>query len=129
MLRTLLVVGVLLLGIWRSRKGPFHLLLLYLWLAYFRPEEWVWSDFITPLRLSYWIGLSLLISVVLSSKERFTWGLGPTLLLVFLIHSLLSTVQSDVAAYSWLYWQEFAKILTIGYLMIVMVRDQERFRW
>jgi len=32
--------------------GPFYALLFYLWNAYFRPQEWVFSDWVFSLRLS-----------------------------------------------------------------------------
>ena len=38
MLRALFVIGIICYGCVKSVKGPFYALLLYLWIAYFRPE-------------------------------------------------------------------------------------------
>ena len=44
MLRLILVSLVILVGVFYSTKGPFYVLLFYLWNAYFMPEAWVWNS-------------------------------------------------------------------------------------
>lgn len=45
MLRSLLVIAAVLVGLRYSLKDPFYALLFYLWFGYFRPQEWLWTDF------------------------------------------------------------------------------------
>ena len=44
MLRTIFVFILIVLGIRYSLKGAFYLLLFYLWIAYFRPDAWIFTD-------------------------------------------------------------------------------------
>ena len=52
MLRTLFVLIVATIGGLAAFRGAFYALLWYFWIAYFRPETWVWNDLISQLRLS-----------------------------------------------------------------------------
>ena len=40
-------------------QGPLYAAALYLWIAYFRPETWAWSDVFKTLDLSYFAGAYL----------------------------------------------------------------------
>lgn len=55
MLRTLFVLAILVPGVFAAVASRFLALLVYLWLALFRPQEWLWVD-ITSLRLSLVLG-------------------------------------------------------------------------
>ena len=44
MLRTFFVLAILVPGLLVSRRDRYAALLLYLWLALFRPQDWVWFD-------------------------------------------------------------------------------------
>lgn len=127
MLRSLVVLAIIAIGIRYSFKGAFYTLLFYLWLAYFRPDYWLWTDFVSPLRLSFVVGVVLLISAAFS-KERLRLGFGPLLFLAFFGHTLVSTILSVRVEYSMPYWQEFAKTIVVCYLMIVLITTEERLR-
>lgn len=127
MLRSAIVLAIIAIGIRYSFKGAFYTLLFYLWLAYFRPDYWLWTDFVSPLRLSFVVGVVLLVSSALS-KERLRLGLGPLLFLAFFGHTLVSTLLSVRVEYSMPYWQEFAKTIIVCYLMIVLTTTEERLR-
>ena len=43
MLRTIFVLGIAAIGFRYAMKSAFYSLLFYLWIAYFRPENWVWD--------------------------------------------------------------------------------------
>ena len=60
MLRTLFVFTIFALGLKAAVRDRFAALLLYLWFALFRPQEWVWID-LTSLRLSLGLGLVLVV--------------------------------------------------------------------
>jgi hypothetical protein len=59
MLRTLLVVLLITGGVYYSLQGPFYALLFYIWYAYFRPEDWLWANCVSNLRLFYIITLQV----------------------------------------------------------------------
>ena len=97
MLRILLVLGCVAVGLWYARRGPFYALLLYLWIAYFRPEHWVWGDgaFIRDLRLSLVVGTILMLSVLFSKeRDRFRLSSGLIILLLFVAQAGLATFLS-----------------------------------
>jgi probable O-glycosylation ligase (exosortase A-associated) len=121
------VLGIVLAGVIASTQGPFYALLFYLWNAYFRPEYWVWNDFIFSLRLSLVIGLILLISS-LSSLKDFQWTPRLTLVALFFAQATLSLVVSEFTAWSYPFWLDFAKALLISMLMTVLITDSWRFR-
>ena len=43
MLRSIFVIGIIVFGLSQALRSPFYGLLFYLWLAYFRPELWLWA--------------------------------------------------------------------------------------
>ena len=52
MLRVGFIFSILFALMAYALRGPVEALVLYLWLAYFRPENWVWTPFIRTLPLS-----------------------------------------------------------------------------
>lgn len=127
MLRTLFVLGLVGVGIRYSLQGAFYILLFYLWNAYFRPEQWAWSDIIQQLRLSMTIGVALIIVSAFSS-DRFRFSLGPLLMLAFLAQTLLATSMSTVSEVLWPGWIEFAKVVIVSYLIVAFVNTEDRLR-
>ena len=127
MLRALFVLAIIAAGLAYSLKGPFYVLLFYLWIAYFRPEQWLWWDFVSSLNLSFVVGVAVVISAVLFG-EGLQAGIGPTLLFAFLGQSLLSTLLSPVSNYSWPFFLEFARAIVISYLLITLVNSEQRLR-
>jgi probable O-glycosylation ligase (exosortase A-associated) len=127
MLRTLFVVGIILVGTAYSWRSPFYALLFYLWVAYFRPEYWLWTDFVSTINLSLIVGVFVVLSTLISG-QKFRVGAGVSLMFLFLGQSLLSTFQSPNFEYAFPYWQDFAKSTVISYLITVHVNDERRFR-
>jgi probable O-glycosylation ligase (exosortase A-associated) len=127
MLRTIFVLLLTTIGVYYAFHGPFYALLFYIWNAYFRPEDWIWTDSVRNLRLSYLIGLYLVVTSLLS-KQRFILNSKISLILLFLLQTLLSTLFSEHVEHSWLHWQDFLKSTIITYLIIVLVNDLAQFR-
>jgi len=127
MLRTLFVLLLISAGIKYSFQGAFYVLTFYLWNAYFRPEQWVWSSLIEQLRLSMTIGVALL-AVTFFSTNRFRGGTGPLLLAAFLSQTLIATAFSPVSAVLWPQWIEFAKVVIVCYLIVTLVDTEDRLR-
>src|SRR5690606_18565971 len=100
---------------------------LYLWLGYFRPDQWLWSDFILPLEIPIIVGLWVLVGTALTS-DRIRLPRRYWLIPLFLIHGLLSTLLSLQLDYAWPYWVEFLKIVVICTSIAVLVNSEERLR-
>lgn len=127
MLRTIFVLSIIAGFAVFAVQSPFYALLFYLWISYFRPELWVWTGLIQSLNLQWTVGLWVVL-FTLFSTPRIRFGIGPLLLLLLLLQGFLSTFQSLAAGWAWLYWQEFAKAILIGYLMILLVTTEARLR-
>lgn len=127
MLRAVFVILCLGVGVRYSFRGPFYALLLYLWLGYFRPDQWLWSDFILPLEIPIIVGVWVVLGTALTS-DRIRLPARYWLIPAFLFHGLLSTLLSEQLAYSWPYWVEFLKIVVICTSIAVLVNSEERLR-
>lgn len=128
MLRTVFVSIALMIGWGFALQSTIYALGLYLWIAYFRPESWAWSDMFATLNLSYFAGAYLLLRTVLSGTPlRLT--IRSSLLFVYLGWALLSTSQGLHYDYSMPYWQEFAKAVLISYLITVVVQSTADLRF
>lgn len=123
---TLVFIGII-AGAYYSLQGPFYALLFYIGNAYFRPEDWVWSEIIRSLRLSLLIGIFVACSALLS-RQRFVWNGRVVLLWLFLAIALASTLTSSYLDYCWPYTIEFLKITVITYLLVVLTIDFSKFR-
>jgi len=129
MLRTIFVATLMLIGVRYSLKGAFYTLLFYLWIAYFRPDYWIYTDWVTQLNLSFLVGAAVVISTLMSG-ERLRFGFAQMLMVLFLVHSLISAMNCPVlAGFSpWPTWTDFARKVTVGLLMVILVTTEERLR-
>jgi len=124
MLRTLFVIIITLVGIAASFYGTFNALMFYLWMAYFRPEDWLWNNFFSSLNLSLYVGVFLLLSTFFTHvKLKFTLFAG--LLTLVAIHSLTSSLLSNYSSVSFSYWIDFIKIVVISYLITMVIRSEK----
>src|SRR5204863_3431492 len=104
MLRTIFVGALFIIGCGFALTSTLYALLLYLWIAYFRPEQWVWdSTFIESLRLSYVAGLGAVIATAFSGT-RLRFDLRIALLGLFLLQSWLSATFAIHPDYAWPFW-------------------------
>jgi probable O-glycosylation ligase (exosortase A-associated) len=127
MLRTLLVIFLLCLGCYSLLFGPFYGLIFYTWNEYFRPEEWLWSDTLKQIPLSFLIA-SYVILASLIFKTRFVFNGKVFILLLFFLQVLISTLHSPYMDYSWPYFVEFLKLFLICYMMFVHIDNFQKFR-
>lgn len=128
MLRNLFVLAIVLVGLFNAWKGAFYVLLFYMWVAYFRPESWVWGgSIVQDLDLSLIAGLVLLVAVVLSATRPRVNSVV-VLIVLFAVHGLLSTVLSSYFDYAFHYWQEFAKAALISCLVVALTTDRPKYR-
>jgi len=124
MLRTVFVIILIIIGAGASFYGSFNALMFYLWVAYFRPDTWIWSRFLITYKLSFFVGIFLLLSTFITRvKFRFTLFAG--LLSLASIHSLISVVQSDYSDVAFSYWTEFIIVVVISYLITMLVQSEK----
>ncbi len=117
MLRTLFVLSVLVPGFLMGLRDRFMALLVYLWYAFFRPQDFMWMD-ITALRPSLVLGVVLIV-------PAFASGVFPNLShplsigsVLFLVSALISQINAVNAAVGW-QWIDFLVRLTIVSLIAV----------
>ncbi len=67
MLRTLFILSIFVPGFYAALRSRYFALLMYLWFALFRPQDWIWID-ITNLRLSMVLGIILLVPALLGGR-------------------------------------------------------------
>jgi|KBSSwiS6_1023812.scaffolds.fasta_scaffold09117_2 probable O-glycosylation ligase (exosortase A-associated) len=127
MLRLIFVVALLATGSVLALQGPFYALLLYLWIAYFRPEQWVWTDVFQTIPISFVAGAYLVVRS-LASSTSFRLDLRTALLLAILLLSAASTFNSEFLAYCQPFLWDFAKALIVTYLIAILATDAARLR-
>jgi probable O-glycosylation ligase (exosortase A-associated) len=127
MLRTLFVLLLLIIGCTIALRGPLYALLLYVWLAYFRPEQWVWTSTFQTLNLSFFAGIYLVIRT-LFSPVRWRMDLRSLLLFSLLVHSGISSWLSADPAWTFVYYRDFVKSTIITYLISVLAFDYKSLR-
>ena len=118
---------ILLAGWTFAFQSPLYAAGLYLWIAYFRPEAWAWSDIFASLNLSYFAGLFLVIRAVASGASMQVTGRN-ALLLLFLAMTLLSVFASVDVPTSWVAWQAFAKTIIVSYLLTTLIKTESDLR-
>lgn len=127
MFRTIVVFAVLTVGWGYALQSPLYAACLYLWIAYFRPESWAWSDIFMSLNLSYFAGAYLVLRSLLGGvRIKIDWR--STLLILFLLHSLLATWLGVHSAYSFDYWWDFAKVIIVGVLLTNIIQTRDHLR-
>ena len=94
---------------------------MYLWFAFFRPQEWVWFD-ISGLRISLFLALILVIPSVAS-------GIFPNLThplslgaILFLLSGLLAQMNAIDPAVGWNWVQFFAQLMLVCLLAVTLIR-------
>ena len=122
MLRSLVILAVLVPGFYASLRSRYAALLMYLWFALFRPQDWLWID-ITSLRISLVLGMVLLVPSLMS-------GIGPNIthplsigMVTFLLTSLVSQWTAVQPALGWQWIDFIARLFVCCLLMVTIVND------
>jgi probable O-glycosylation ligase (exosortase A-associated) len=101
---------------------------------------WSWLGYMNPHRLCYGFAFSFpwvllvavvtLVSLVFSKEPRkFPWSATSVLLVMFLFWTGLTTVFAVMPDAAWGKWQEFAKIMVMVFVTLVLVNNRERMHW
>ena len=127
MIRTILLIIGFSVGWFFAFQSALYAACLYLWIAYFRPESWAWSGVFASLPLSFVAGVFLLVRTMFSTV-RFRLDFRNGLLILFLAHSLVSTIFGPHLDYSLGYLEEFAKTLIVSYLLSILITNEKDLR-
>ena len=111
------MIAIFVPGFYAALRSRYAALLMYLWFALFRPQEWIWID-ITSLRLSLVLGLVLLGPSLLAGQfPNITHPISVGMILFFCseVLSQLTAVRVDVG---W-QWVDFTLRLFIACMLLV----------
>jgi len=101
---------------------------------------WSWLSYMNPNRLCYgfavsfpWVQLVAIVTLasLLFSKEskRIPWSAISVLLVTFLLWTGLATFYAAVPDSAWEKWLEFAKVLIMVFVTLMLVNNRERMHW
>ncbi len=101
---------------------------------------WSWLGYMNPNRLCYgfaisfpWVQLVAVVTLLglLFSKERKTlpWTATSVLLVTFLFWTALTTFYAVVPDSAWAKWQEFAKVVVMVFVTLILVNSRQRMHW
>jgi probable O-glycosylation ligase (exosortase A-associated) len=113
-------------GLATAVSSRFGALLVYLWFALFRPQEWMWID-ISSLRLSLVLGLLLvgpsLFSGILPNLTH-PLSLGS---LAFLLLGVLAQVNAVRPDIGWQWLDFLGRLVLVSLFLVTMVNSKRRF--
>jgi probable O-glycosylation ligase (exosortase A-associated) len=126
MLRTIFVMLILVPGIFRALWDRYAALLLYLWFAFFRPQDWMWID-VTSLRLSMILGLLLLFPSLFTGILPNISHLLSVGALFFLGSALLAQIGAVSPSIGWQWIDFLARLILVCLLSVSLTKTPRRF--
>ena len=127
MLRGLLILAILVPGTYLAVRNRYVALLMYLWFALFRPQDWLWMD-ITSLRLSLVLGAILLVPAVIAAVYPNFWHPLSIGMILFLSASLVAQLGATDGATGWV-WIEYILKLFLACMMLITLASDEKRLW
>jgi len=125
MLRSLFVAAIFFPWFFRAIRSRFDALLLYLWFAFFRPQDWLWID-ISGLRPSLVLGVLLTVPALLTGvwpNVTHPLSMGSVLFLLTAVVAHTNAVNPDVSL-EWLGFQ--ARVTLIALLATTLITTRRR---
>jgi probable O-glycosylation ligase (exosortase A-associated) len=116
-LRSLFILSIFVPGFYAALRSRYWALLMYLWFALFRPQDWIWID-ITSLRLSMLLGVVLLVPALLAGRYPNVTHPLSTGIIMFLGSTILSQLTAIRPDVGWV-WVDFSFRLFIACLLLV----------
>jgi probable O-glycosylation ligase (exosortase A-associated) len=117
-------LAILIPGFFAALRNRYVALLMYLWFALFRPQDWMWFD-ITSLRLSMVFGLMLLVPALatgLFPNASHPLSVGMILFLCSSIVSQMGAVRPDIG---WP-WIDFLFRLFLACMLLVTLTSNAK---
>jgi putative inorganic carbon (HCO3(-)) transporter len=125
MLRSLLGLAVLVPGFFAALMDGYVGLLMYLWFALFRPQDWLWID-ITSLRLSMVLGIVMVGRSMLSGflpNITHPLTLGIALMVCSSVITQTGAVRPDIG---WIWIDFFVRLALSCTMLVALARDAQR---
>lgn len=125
MLRSLLVLAVLVPGFCAALMDGYAGLLMYLWFALFRPQDWLWID-ITSLRVSMVLGIVMLGRSLISGfvpNITHPLTLGIALMVCSSVITQTSAVRPDIG---WIWIDFFVRLALSCTMLVALAHDAKR---
>jgi putative inorganic carbon (hco3(-)) transporter len=126
MLRTILVFLIMIPGVIAGLFNRFAALQLYLWFAFFRPQEWLWID-VSDLHLSFLVGLLLVIPCLITGvfpDLTHPLSIGAALFLVTALGAQFNAYRPDIG---WEWIDYIARVILVSTLAVKLVSTRQRF--
>ena len=125
MLRSLFILAILVPGFFAALRDRYAALLMYLWFALFRPQDWFWVD-VTGLRLSLVLGIVLFVPAIgTGAFPNVTHPLSAGMVL-FLCSSLVSQLGAVRPDIGWQWIDFLARLFLACTLLVTLVSDSKR---
>ena len=124
MLRSVFILSILVPGFVAALRNRYAALLMYLWFALFRPQDWLWID-ITSLRVSMVLGLVLLVPSIATGllpnmSHPLTIGMA-----LFFVSSLVSQIGAVRPDIGWL-WIDYVLRLFLATMLLVTLTSESK---
>src|SRR5688572_7361764 len=128
MLRAILVFSILGIGFVAAVYSRFAALLLYLWFALFRPQEFLWFD-ISAWQPSLWIGVLLVVSCfVTGTFPNVTHPISIGTIL-FLSAALVAQANAVDPLLGWVWVDYLFRLILVSLLAVTLISTRRRFVW
>ena len=127
MKRLLIAIILTFSGIIGAFINPFYGLMIYIWFAYMRAQEWAWgAGWFISMRPSLVLAICVLLGALMNGEKIFRKDKVNFLLLIFLITAFISYIYAvnSKVAYHWLDY--LTKMLILGFCMSGLINTKER---
>jgi probable O-glycosylation ligase (exosortase A-associated) len=122
----LLLVGLILLGGLTGAAVSRYLgLLLYMWFAIFRPQEWVWTD-VSDLRASMIVGIVFVVPTMLGGTWPNVSHRVSRAILLFIAVALVAEATAFDRALGWAALSQFLRVALVCLLAIPVINTRQR---
>ncbi|MGB3564906.1 MAG: DUF5935 domain-containing protein [Thermoanaerobaculia bacterium] len=127
-MRSIVVLIIVAAAMLVALYSRFIALLLYWWIAIFRPHEWVWTD-LSHLKLSFVAGLLLVIPCFLTGKFPRLGHVVSYLMLVWLALAAIATYYYGCGSTGWRWLDHMARLMLVLFLTNRLVDSPKRIFW
>ena len=127
MKRLIFALILTLSGIFGSFINPFYGLLIYIWFAYIRAQEWAWgAPWFIKMRPSLLLAISVILGAIMNGEKIFLKNKINYLLIAFWVTCLISYISAINSRIAFFWFDFFTKLLILGFCMSGMVNTKDR---
>lgn len=119
---TLVILATLPFILWRPYIG----VLVWTWISFMNPHRLTWS-WAHDLPFAMIVALFTFIGLLMSREpKKIPWTRESVLMLLFLIWTLITTLDAMYPAFAWPHLNQFWKILLMVYVTMMIMQSRER---